>query len=29
MLGVTLKVSKLLKKIGVVVNDGFGFIVTE
>ncbi len=26
MLGVTLKVSKLLKKIGVVVNDGFGFI---
>jgi 3-hydroxyacyl-CoA dehydrogenase len=26
MLGVTLKVSKLLKKIGVVANDGFGFI---
>jgi len=26
MLGVALKVSKLLKKIGVVVNDGFGFI---
>jgi len=29
MLGVTLKVSKLLKKIGVVVNDGFGLSVTE